>query len=289
LAICYRDFKNIVIDGPAAHQRDTVEQLNKVWATWTGWAVLSQIIESPKTLTIVPMSAADNRRKVGAYVRPAWWIRAMDGAPKEEQVFMGDKDDPSTPQDERYRVVPLLRGTGRGTDAEMHYSASKFDDHNDVPLCPLDGTVSKGPCRYGRGTAAYGPDYALVHELVHALRYMRGVLNNVPTWDKEYDNEEEFFAILVGNTHISEKGRQLLVANHHGYAALPANLSTSEGFLGKGVSPLSQSHLENRRLLHKFVCQCHGLSALLNGKVSAVYNPVREYMRNSQLYPLCPR
>jgi hypothetical protein len=296
MTICYRGFKNIVIDGPAAQQRNVVEQLNRVWATWAGWAVLRSIIDSPRTLTIVPFSAAEmNEHR--AYVRPTWWLRSMDATPAEEQMFLGGEDDPSTPQDERYRVVPLLRGTGRGTDAEMHYMPSmiqylpgtgKIPEGGEVPLCRLDGTPN-GPCRLGRGRAARSPDNVLVHELTHALRYMRGLINMVPTLDKAYDNEEEFFAILVANIYMSETGRTMFLASHHNYDALPAELSTSEGFLGKGVSPPSHRHLENRRLVHKFVCQCYGLCALLFGKVSAAFNPIREFMRNSQLYPLCPR
>ena len=55
-------------------------------------------------------------------------------------MYFGGEDDPSTPQDERYRVVPLLRGTGRGTDAEMHYMPSKIQDDPEEPTCAPDGT-----------------------------------------------------------------------------------------------------------------------------------------------------
>src|SRR5262249_35783029 len=235
--------------------------------------------------------AADKKGQptAGAFVRPRWWLRAMDAAPKEAQVFLGGRDDPSTPEDERYRVVPLLRGTGRGTDAEMHYTPSDFEDHGAVPMCRRDGTVSTGACRIGPGSAAYGPDTVLVHELVHALRYTRGQLSRVPTLDKGYDNEEEYFAILVANIYISEKGRISLVANHQSYGTLAAAMSTSEGFLGKGVSPPSRDHLENRRLIHKLVCENHGLCVQLSQRVTAAFNPIREFMRNSQLYPLYPK
>src|SRR5262245_21064444 len=178
MTIYYRDFKNIVIDGDdfisdfisdtsksdvpkrrffrrVVYEAFVVEQLNKVWGTWTGWAVLRGILDSGKTLTIVPFTVADKKGQpnAGAYVRPRWWLRALDGAPAGAQVFVGGADDPSTPKDERYRVVPILRGTGRGTDAEMHYTPNDFEDHLDMPACPLDGTEPNGPCRYGRRTA----------------------------------------------------------------------------------------------------------------------------------------
>jgi hypothetical protein len=314
MAIYYRNFKNVVIDGGyflqdlfasyAQRLRDqyearVVEQLNQAWATWTGWAVLRSIIDTHKTLTIVPFSSADQRRipDAGAYVRPVGLFGALNGAPAGEERFLGRDDDPSTPEDERYQMVPLGRGTGRGTDAEMHYTAEKMkdhpevksEDHDDVPRCPQDGTVATGPCRLGPLMASYGPDSVLVHELVHALRFMCGFFNQVPTWYKRYDNEEEYFAILVSNIYISEKGRKLLAANHHGWAALREELSTSEGFLGKGAARPSRDHLENRRLVQKFVCQNHRLSSYLSGKVNGAFNPIREFMRNSQRYPLYPR
>src|SRR5262249_28723366 len=95
MTIYYRDFKNIVIDGDdfisdfisdtsksdtskrrffrrVVYEAFVVEQLNKVWGTWTGWAVLRGILDSGKTLTIVPFTAADKKGQpnAGAYVRP---------------------------------------------------------------------------------------------------------------------------------------------------------------------------------------------------------------------------
>ena len=44
--------------------------------------------------------------------------------------------------------------------------------------------------------------------------------------------------------------------------------------------------VENRRLVHKLICQNHALCAHINGKSTAKFNPIREFMRNSQEYPL---
>src|SRR5262249_52356496 len=100
MSIYFRNFKNIVIDGPTAHQRDTVEQLNRVGGTWTGWAVLRSIIDTQKTLTIAPFSADDQRRvpDAGAFVRPVGFFGAVNGTPAGEVRFLGRDDDPSTPQ-----------------------------------------------------------------------------------------------------------------------------------------------------------------------------------------------
>ena len=55
----YRDFKNIVVKGSPMYESSVVEHLDRVWGTWTGWAVLRGIIDTGKTVTIVPYSAED--------------------------------------------------------------------------------------------------------------------------------------------------------------------------------------------------------------------------------------
>src|SRR5262249_21765490 len=131
-----------------------------------------------------------------------------------------------------------------------------------------------------------GPDAILLHELVHGLRIQRGQFLRMPTWDKGYDNEEEFFAVLLANIYMSETGKTRLRADHHGQSKLRTDRNTSETFLGKGAASPTGSQLENRRLVHKLVCQNHVLCAHISGKVAAAFNPIREFMRNAQLYPL---
>jgi hypothetical protein len=136
--------------------------------------------------------------------------------------------------------------------------------------------------------ADHDKDDQLLHELVHALREMRGELNQIPTDDKAWDNEEEFFAILVTNIYLSELGKKYLQGNHHDMGLLSPALSTSEKFLGKGVSSLSRTQLENRRLVNKFVTENWGLCTNIKDKVDAKFNPIREYLRNTGAYPFDP-
>src|SRR5262249_50212980 len=168
-----------------------------------------------------------------------------------------------------------------------HYSPERLSQ-GPVPLCPRDGTVSRGPCRL-TPSSDDTPDTTMLHELVHALREMRGQMYQVPTLDKGYDNEEEYFAILVANIYMSEQGKKNRRKARHSHTKLPEALSTSETFLGKDASPPSRDQLENRRLVHKFVCQNYNLCAYLSRSVTAAFNPIREFIRNSQLYPLYPR
>jgi hypothetical protein len=124
--------------------------------------------------------------------------------------------------------------------------------------------------------------------LVHALREMCGEFNQIPTENKDWDNEEEYFAILVTNIYLSERGKKYLGSNHHDFAPLSPSLSTSEKFLGKGVSPLSRTQLENRRLVNKFVTENRSLCTNIKDKVDAGFNPIGEYLRNTGAYPFDP-
>ena len=101
-----------------------------------------------------------------------------------------------------------------------------------------------------------------------------------------YDNEEEFFAILVVNIFMSEQGKTVPRADHHGTSnALAENLSSSEGFLGKGASQTLTQH-ENRRLVNKLVSQDYDLCRNIQEASRATFNPIREYLAHAKNYPL---
>jgi hypothetical protein len=298
MAIRYRNFKNIVIDGgyflkgifPGhvqefrrdQYEASIVEQLDTIWDRWAGWAVIRAIIDSGKTVTIVPYSEAD-KRKMGAgnaYAIPAGLLGGWNAAPAGAEIYRGGTDDPKTPEDERYRKAPLLRGTGRGTDVDIHYTP---EDHS--WRCPTTfAPLVKSGCRFWGDDES--TDTVLVHEMVHALRMMYGQSLQAPTYDKRYDNEEEFFAVLVANIYMAERGLALMRADHQSDATLSRKLNTSQNFLGRDEDPPTTMQLENRRLVHKFICQNHTLCAHISGKSTAWFNPIREYMSNYQLYPL---
>jgi hypothetical protein len=293
----YRNFKCIAINGDyflqgifpshvQQYRRDQyeasiVEQLDTIWDRWAGWAVMRAIIDSGKTVTISPYTEADKRRmgESNAYARPAWWLWARDAAPKDARIYLGGTDDPKTPNDERYRTAPLVRGTGRGTDVDIHFSPE-----NHAPRCMTNGMPNLGRCHYQGDDE--GPDAVLLHEMLHAVRMTYGQSLQAPTWDKDYDNEEEFFAVLVANIYMAETGKARMRASHHGQSVLSPTLNTSQSFLGRDEDPPTTIQLENRRLVHKFVCQNHILSAHICGKSTAWFNPIREFMGNSENYPL---
>ena len=244
----FRNFKTIVIQGPPAYEKSVLEQLNKLWDTWTGWAVLRGIIDTTKTVTIVPYSAED-RKKMGS--RNAY-----------------------------------ARGTSsRGAcDSEVHFSPEDFQASR-PPVCYYRKTPA-GPCLAGATYAQNtGPDDTLVHELLHSLREMRGQLNLVPTRTTGYENQEEYFAILLQNIYASEKGLTIFRGNHLTNTRLSKSLSTSETFLGKGQRPLSTEQLENRQLVSRLTNECLTLCRNVLSHVHAAFNPIREYLLNTSEYP----
>jgi hypothetical protein len=247
----FRNFRTIVIQGPPAYEKSVLEHLNKLWDTWTGWAVLRGILDTTKTVIIVPYSAADRK--------------------------------------ERGRRNAYARGTSsRGAcDSEVHYSPEEFQ--GPLPSC-FYRQAPAGPCLVPSHYAQnVGPDDYLVHELVHSLRQMRGQLNLVPTRTMGYENQEEYFAILLQNIYASEKGLTILRRDHYGDGPLPKSLSTSETFLGKGQRPLSTEQLENRQLVIRLTNECLTLCGKILSHVHAAFNPIREYLLHTSEYPYDPR
>ena len=280
--ICYRNFKNVVIKGPPPYQRSVVEQLDKVWATWTGWAVLRGVIDSGKTVTFVPYSAEDEK-KMGRKNALAAATSLRAATPYGYWLNSGRADDPDTAKDERFETTPFLRGRGGGSDSEVHFSVDTWQTQ---PTCSKTVTSACLPSIYAQNM---GPDDILLHELVHSLREMHGQLTLYPTRTKGYDNEDEFFAILVQNIYASEKGITILRRDHHGGSAIQRALSTSEGFLGKGQRPLSMEQLENRLLVRKLTNECFALCSNIRTHVRAPFNPISEYLCKPALYPYDPK
>lgn len=77
------------------------------------------------------------------------------------------------------------------------------------------------------------PDEALLHELLHAYRFVRGTRSKIVfnKEDKMYGDIEELFAILTTNIYMSENGKIRLRKDHNDYFELPAKWATSETFM----------------------------------------------------------
>jgi hypothetical protein len=271
----YRGFKSIVVKGSPDYQSSIVEQLDKIWATWTGWTVLRAVIDSGNTVTIVPYTRAD-AEKMGRNNAFAQATSRADATPRGFPLYAGGSGD------ERFETAFFSSGTGGGSNSEVHLS---LGGRQALPTCSKTVRSACLPPMFAQNR---GPDDTLVHELVHSLREMRGQFTLFPTRTKGYDNEEEYFAVLIQNIYASEKGLTIFRRDHLGYAAQQRSLSSSEGFLGKDQLPLSLEQLENRLLVRKLTVECHSLCWNIQTRVKAAFNPIAEYMRNPTLYPYDP-
>src|SRR5262245_23585283 len=198
------------------YEDDVIRALKSVYdSTWTATAVIDAILiaglSNNGLIKIVPMGTAT--------LASAGADSPDDAAPKDVVPYRGLRDDPSTTKDERFEKAGT-KGTGLGSSSHIQFDPNAAD-----------------------------PEKTIVHELLHSLRDMRGQLNQVPTETvlAQYENEEEFFAMLIGNIFLSEKGRTDLRASHIVYQELSVDLKTSEGFLGDTAYGKAC-----RRLVNKF-------------------------------------
>ena len=224
--------------GDAAYEQQTVAILSSVLATGTGQAIQA-IVRAHGMIVVEPYTASD---EVNAGARNAY-------------------ADANNVKD----VSKLDTGTGGTKVAYIHFSANEMTKA--VVLLPpyYIPTVSVPPVT-GPGSL---PDEVLFHEMVHIGRVMGGDFNQIPLAGpmSNYTDEEDFFAIMVANIYISEKGRPQLRDSHVGFTALASQFSTSEVFLYRD---------DDYRLIEKY-CKQHPVAAPMLAKVNAAFNPIRAY------------
>ncbi|HPF60397.1 MAG TPA: hypothetical protein P5149_13845 [Candidatus Competibacteraceae bacterium] len=129
---------------------------------------------------------------------------------------------------------------------------------------PINPVLGIGIPFFGPGS---DPDEVLLHELVHALRFTAGLSkkdHRVP-FQKQYDNKEEFFAILITNIYRSECGRRNRRSGHDAY--FWGKSADTEAFLDEGVNRLHVRQLRRQQPL---------LFNDLNN-VNAPFNPLRNF------------
>jgi hypothetical protein len=239
----------VFIDGtgtdsyPTAHEYENALTmiLNRITRWASGNALIREIERTPRILKIVPLAFGN----FNAYTGP---VSSSGGTAKGATV----KDGEGKPVGE----VPVT-GFGTGTSCIL-----QFDPVTWIAYCK-DGIKHK--C----DNAGAKPDEVLVHEMTHATRAMRGLLNSMPL-GSNYDTEEEFLAILVANIYISESGRpEDLRLDHHGSAQLRDN--TDAAFL-----PARDPNAYRYRLIDQFIRQQPKLTADL-ARVQCPFNPLRRY------------
>ena len=180
----------IDIDGGDGYVADVESHLDVIAKNPVGEIILSCIRDDDDDLTIVPFTGED-AKSVGscnAFARPdnhekAW----MKGVQVTSPVY--EKGKLVRESLVKVQGKGIMIGSGKGSDVKVHFSSDEFQ---------------KADCDVGPGSE---PDVVLFHELVHGHRMMKGRLNRAATSGnhENYDNEEEFLAIVVANVYISAK------------------------------------------------------------------------------------
>ncbi len=138
-------------------------------------------------------------------------------------------------------------GAGSGSDAQVFFSPERLR--------------SQGP--------GMNPDEILFHEMVHAIRATQGVSTTGFKMSNDYDNQEEFTAVVVTNIYLSEKKQTALRANHGSDV-----LKNSDKFLDSPEVPApgARGLIGNLRLR---MPQFFGALASI-GPGMAKFNPLRQ-------------
>ena len=132
----------------------------------------------------------------------------------------------------------------------------------------------QGACqKFYQSRSQYIPseDEVLMHELVHGVRLASLKLKLGPAADRGlvmYDNDEEFFAVLVENIYQSELRSGPLRSSHTGFMEMDKNLQSSLAFF-----QVSGNAFEK---IQKFATENPGLAKALSN-IEAPFNPLNAY------------
>lgn len=144
--------------------------------------------------------------------------------------------------------------------------------HADVSLKTAGGiTLKVNTIRQNPG---WEPDEVLFHEMVHAGRFLSN--EDGPT------KEEEYFAVLIANIYISEKGKSNKDLRYR-YELFSRGLTEEE------VKPLvylfqydTKDKVDHYDLIAKF-CGQHTTVAPMIGEAPAKFNPIRDYYKSKEI------
>jgi hypothetical protein len=112
------------------------------------------------------------------------------------------------------------------------------------------------------------PEDALFHELVHAVRAMRGQINAAPGFGG-FENREDFYAIMLTNIYLSTRGRNFDMRGDHRqwWSPLPA------AYANNPFNFFDDSRAAIEQLFHEMPTFCNDIA-----KFTSVWNPL--YVRN---------
>jgi NleD-like pathogen effector protein (putative zinc metallopeptidase) len=118
-----------------------------------------------------------------SYLADGGLARDYKGAYERNAPVRGDDNNP---------MPSFGKGTGAGANVVLFFSAETWDSK----------AASEGP--------GFKADEVLFHELVHITRMIRGQVTRTPVDGGGYGNIEEYFATVITNVYMSDKGQTRL-------------------------------------------------------------------------------
>jgi hypothetical protein len=223
------------------YEFNTLGVLRHINETMTGRCLISQINNSAYSVTIIPPS---NNIGNNAFTGPSYQDESIVLSTLETRsartLRQGYVLSISTSIDPRTGRPFRIEGTGEGDLCYIAYLRDMF---------PV-GRV---------GHLGSGYSQILCHELVHALRRIRGVADLTPMGDR-FENFDEFCAVLVCNIYSSER-HFALRADHSSNGGV---LQLTEGeFFSRYFVQIGQFHQD----LPEFAEQL--------AQISCSFNPLR--------------
>jgi hypothetical protein len=171
----YEEFKT-------RHQKQVNSLLKDIVSRQSGRALLDETNLTAHTITILPIDFVSSSSKWVKYHNNA--IASTDSAVKAMH--------PGLYAGTRGKAKTNAVGTGEGTDSEIYFTAGR--------LRP--------------GGPGFNSDEILFHELVHSVRQTQGASASGFKMGNDYDNAEEFAAVVTTNVYMSEKKQTKMRANH---------------------------------------------------------------------------
>lgn len=221
------------------HIESVKPRLDQIQQRQTGSALLAEISASDWTVVIQPYRGKGLNATSGQRTGHDDVSATARGAPVDRM---------SNPFGKRYdgRV-----GTGKGADAIVNFTPGMWK-----------GAKMRKPSN--------APDETLFHELVHASRQTRGVQDSSYV-DNDYDDSEEYLAVVLTNIYMSEKGQLVMVGNH---GTKPLQGPERDNFINNSQHTL----LAPQQLMQNFKdSQRAFYDALANLPATIKWNPVRQH------------
>jgi hypothetical protein len=155
---------------------------------------------------------------------------------------------------------------GAGDHALVYFDPTMWQ-----PTSPIrEAAMQADPVKYSG--AGMDPKYVLFHELVHAMRTLKGLTDLTSTDTPDYVNRDEFAANLITNIAMSENNPfGDLRYGEDGFKRMPTKFTTSDGYL---TSSEHTNLIRNMCQMDLAFCGTVAASPYVNA-----FNPIRTFLR----------